>query len=107
MYIKENPKKLLTFLNFDYFKKAFDDINNNNYGKLKNIGIIYSYSFLRINLYYFVNLQINYNDLRDISLIHNFLYNKSNSELDKMIILYIAKIFTLFDAQEYFLNKLF
>ena len=105
-FIIQNPKLLLTSLNFSYFKKAFDDINNNNHGKLKNISILYLFSYIRCFLYYFVKYQLNdNNENMNLNEIHAYLYSKSNSNLGKMIILYITKLFGLFDKQNYFFNQ--
>ena len=103
-FIKNNPELLLTWLNFEYFKKIFDHINGNDYGKLKYIGIIFIFSYLRSYLYHFVKFQLE-NREADLSEIHNFLFNKSNSDLGKLIILYIAKIFTINGKQKYFLEE--
>ena len=101
--IRKNPILLLTNINFDYFKKAFDNINN--FEKLKNLDIIYYFSYLRTYLYYFVKFQIkNKNEIGGLEKIHDFLYNNSNSGLGKMILLYIAKLFILNDKQEYFFD---
>ena len=105
-FIKDNPTLLLTWLNFDYFQKSFDDIDNNNFGKLQYLGIIYLFSYLRIYLYYFVKFQLDRNNANDnLFQIHDYLFDKSNSDLGKMIILYIGKIFTLYERQQYFLDE--
>ena len=95
---------LLTGLNLDYFKKASNRIKNNNFGKLKNLSIIFYFAYIRCYLYYFVNLQLKYKDLGDLSPVHRILYEQSNSNLGKMINLYIAKIFILMNKGEYFLD---
>ena len=103
--IKSNENILLTGLNFDYFRKAYNDINNNNnFGKLKNLGIIFNYTFIRCYLTYFVNYQINRRNL-DCSRIHNFLHDSFNSHLGKMILLYISQVFIINNKKEYFLNE--
>ena len=104
--MKENKDKILilTGLNFDYFQRACNDINNNNYGKLKNLGMIFNFAFIRCYLYYFVKLQLEFKELGDLSRLNQNLLNISNSNLGKMIILYIAKIFILQKKKEYFLN---
>ena len=104
-YIKDNPILLLTEINFDYYLKACTDINNEEFGELNNFGMIFNYSFIRIYLYYFVKYQIQNNNIGDLSRIHNNLINISESELGKMIILYIAKLFILNGQKDYFLKE--
>ena len=104
--IQENPSSLLLGLNFEYYSKAYNDINNNNLGSLNNIGMIFYYSFIRCYLYNFVKFQIeNKNNDIDFSPLHKNLYDISNSISGKMIILYIAKLFILNNEKDYFLNK--
>ena len=95
---------ILTGLNFDYFQRACNDINSNSYGKLKNLGIIFYFAFIRCYLYYFVKLQIEFKELGDLSRLNQNLFDISNSNLGKMIILYIAKIFIINNKKEYFLK---
>ena len=104
-YIKEAPSLLLTGLNFDYLKRACNDINTNDFGKLKYLGEIFCFSFIRCYLYHFVKLQLKKKDLGDLSPIHSEFVNISNSELGKMIILYIANIFIINNKKEDFMNK--
>ena len=105
-FIRKSPKLALISLNFDYFQKAFDDINNNDYGKLKYIGIIYLFAYCRCFLYHFVMHEIhNSDDNSNLNEIHKYLFSKSNSNLGKMIILYIAKLFILFEKQKYFFTE--
>ena len=104
-FIKENPALLLTGLNFKYFLKTYNDIKNKNFGKLPTLGMIFCYSFLRCYLYYFVKLQFNNKEMTDFEQIHNSLMNISGSELGKMIILYISKMFILNNEKEYFINN--
>ena len=96
---------ILTGINFHYLHKACNDIIHNNFGKLKNLGMIFYFSFIRCFLYYFVKLQIEFKDLGDLTIIHHYLFDISNSNLGKMIILYIAKLYILQDEKEYFLNN--
>ena len=96
---------ILTGLNYNYFQTACNEINNNNCGKLKNLGMIFYFSFIRCYLYYFVKLQLEFKNLGDLTQIHHYLYDISNSILGKMIILYIAKLFILQDKKEYFLKE--
>ena len=101
---EEYRKLILTGLNFNYFSKACNEINNNNFGKLKNLGIIFYFAFIRCYLYYFVKLQLDFNNFGDLTPIHHHLFDISNSSFGKLIILYIAKIFILCGKQEYFLK---
>ena len=101
----ENRKLILTGLNFNYFSKACNEINNNNFGKLKNLGIIFYFAFIRCYLYYFVKLQLDFNNFGDLTPIHHHLFDISNSSFGKLIILYIAKNFILRGKQEYFLKS--
>ena len=101
----ENKIRILNGLNYDYFKRACNEINNNNFGKLKNLGMIFYFSFIRCYLYYFVKLQIEFKELGDLTSIHHYLFDVSNSNLGKMIILYIAKLFILQDKKEFFLKE--
>ena len=103
-FIKENPVLLLTELNFGYYLKTYNDIKNKDFGKLETLGKIFYYSFLRCYLYYFVKMQINNNELKGLEPIHKNLMDISESELGKMITLYIAKIFILNNKKEYFLK---
>ena len=96
---KECPQILLTGLNFDYYRKAYTDITNNEYGELTNIGLIFNYVFIRIYLYYFFK----YHENGDLTPIHHDFYTISNSDLGKMILLYISKVFILNNKKEYFL----
>ena len=100
----ENKILILTGLNYEYFQRACNEINNNNFGKLKNIGMVFYFSFIRCYLYYFVKLQIEFKELGGLDPIHHYLFDISNSNLGKMIILYIAKLFILQDKKEYFLK---
>ena len=103
--MKDNDRILiLKGLNFDYFQRACNDINNKNYGKLKNLGIVFYFAFIRCYLYYFVKLQLEYKELGDLSPIHHNLFDISNSNLGNLIILYIAKLFILQNKKEYFLK---
>ena len=101
---EEYRKLIFTGLNFDYFVKACDDINTSNLGKLKNLGMIFYFSFIRCYLYYFVKLQLGFNNFGDLSPIHHHFFDISHSHFGKLIILYIAKNFILNDKQEYFLS---
>ena len=94
----------LTGLNFDYFQRACNEINTNTFGKLKNLGMIFYFSYIRCYLYYFVKLQLEFKDLGGLNKIHHNLFDISNSNLGKMIILYIAKIFILQGKKDFFLN---
>jgi len=55
-------------------------------------------------LYYFVKLQLDNNKLGDLNKFHQYLINCSNSNLGKLISLYISKLFFLFDKKDYYLN---
>ena len=101
----EYRKLILTGLNFDYFVKASNDINNNNFGKLHNLGMIFDFAFIRCYLYYFVKLQLEFNNFGDLTLIHHHIFDISNSDFGKLIILYIAKHFILKNKKEYFLKS--
>ena len=101
----ENKKIILTGLNYEYFQRACNEINNSNFGNLKNLGTIFYFSFIRCYLYYFVKLQIEFKELGDLTPIHHYLFDISNSNLGQMIILYIAKLFILLDKKEYFLKE--
>ena len=105
--VQENPSLLLLGLNFEYYAKACNDINNNNFGSLNNLGMIFYYSFIRCYLYNFVIFQINNkkNDIGDFSPFHKNLFDISNSSLGKMIILYIANLFIINNEKDYFLNE--
>ena len=96
---------ILTGLNYDYFLRACNEISNNKLDKLKNLGIIFYFSYIRCYLYYFVKLQLEFNDLGDLSRLHKNFFDISNSNLGKMIILYIAKIFILHNKKDHFLNN--
>ena len=96
---------ILTGLNYDYFLRACNEISNNKLDKLKNLGIIFYFSYIRCYLYYFVKLQLEFNDLGDLSRLHKNFFDISNSNLGKMIILYIAKIFILHNKKDQFLNN--
>ena len=63
IYKRKKPVLLLTELNFDYYLKVYNDIKNKVFGKMKTIGMIFYYSFLRCYLYFFVKLQINNKDI--------------------------------------------
>ena len=102
---EENQILILTGLNFDYFKKACDEINNNNFGALKNLGLVFYFSYIRCYLYYFVKLQLENHNFGDLSMIHHHLFDISKSSFGRLIILYIAKIFILNNKTEYFLNS--
>ena len=103
--MKDKDKILiLTGLNLDYFLLSCNSINNNNFGKLNNLGEVFYFSFIRCYLYYFVKLQLEFKELGDLSILHKKLYDMSNSNLGKMILLYIAKIYTFEQKKEYFLN---
>ena len=104
-FIQKSPIELLLGLNFDYYKNSFVNINNNNYGKLKTIGMIFYFAFIRCYLNYFVKLQLEERELGDLSKFHEDLLNSSNSNLGKLISLYIAKLFFLYDKKDYFLNN--
>ena len=54
---KEDRILILIGLNLDYFLRACTEINNNNYGELNNLGMIFYFSFIRCYLTYFVKLQ--------------------------------------------------
>jgi len=101
----ENKILILTGLNYHYFQRACNEINNNNFGKLKCLGMIFYFSFIRCYLYYFVKLQIEFKKLGDLNPIHHYLFDISNSNLGKMIILYIAKLFILQNKKEYFFKE--
>ena len=103
--IQTEHKKLLLGLNLKYFQKAFDKIKGNVFDKFKYIEILIYISYIRCYLYNFVELQLKFKDLDDLSPLHKFLYDKSNSNLGKMINLYIAKIFILHNEKKYFLEK--
>ncbi len=103
-FIQKSPIKLLIGLNFDYFKICGTNIEKQSYGELKNIGIIFYFSFIRCYLTYFVKLQLKEKELGDLNKIHEYLFNNSNSVLGKLISLYISKLFFLYDKKEYFLN---
>ena len=101
----DNRILILTGLNFDYFKKACDEINNNNFGPLNNLGLVFYLSYIRCYLYYFVKLQLEYNNFGDLTMIHHHLFDISKSSFGQLIILYIAKIFILNNKREYFLKS--
>ena len=67
--------------------------------------MLYYFSFIRCYLYYFVKLQIENEQLGDLSSFHEDLFKISESNLGKLISLYIAKLFFLYDKKELFLNK--
>ena len=96
---------ILTGLNYDYFLRACNEISNNKLDKLKNLGNIFYFTYIRCYLYYFVKLQLEFNDLGDLSRLHKNFFDISNSNLGKMIILYIAKIFILHNKKDQFLNN--
>jgi hypothetical protein len=104
-FIKNSPIKLLLGLNFDYYKNCCLEINKRQYGELKTLGMLYYFSFIRCYLYYFVKLQIENEQLGDLSSFHEDLFKISESNLGKLISLYIAKLFFLYDKKELFLNK--
>ena len=97
---------ILTGLNRDYFQYACNEVNNSkNLEGFKNLAIIFYFSFIRCYLYYFVKMQLEYNELGDLSPMHQKLYDMSNSNLGKMLALYIAKIFILQNKKKYFLEN--
>jgi len=104
-FIQKSPIKLLLCINFDYFKISVLSIDNQHYGELKNIGIIFYFSFIRCYLDYFVKLQLNNGDLGDLNQFHQYLVNCSNSNLGKLISLYISKLFFLYDKKDYYLES--
>ena len=103
-FIQKSPIELLLGLNFDYFKICVLNVDNQNYGKLKNIGIIFYFSFIRCYLSYFVKLQLKNREIGDLNTFHQYLLNYSNSNLGKLISLYISKLFFLYDKKDYYLN---
>ena len=80
------------------------NIDKQEYGELKNIGIIFYFSFIRCYLSCFVKLQLRNREIGDLNIFHEYLLNKSNSNLGKLILLYISKIFFLYDKRDYYLN---
>ena len=102
---KNNKIFILTGLNFDYFKTAHTKIEKKDFGKLNNLGIIFYYSYIRCYLYYFVKLQLEVKELGDLNSLHKFLSDIANSDLGKMFILYIAKLFILKDKKKYFIEE--
>ena len=100
--MKNEEYLILTGLNFDYFIKACDEINMNNFGKLKNLSLLFYIAFIRCYLFYFVEIQLNYPFFREIENIHHHIFNISNSIFGKLIILYIAKIFIIKNKKNYF-----
>ena len=104
--IKDNGKNLILIgLNLDYFQKAYTKIQTYDYGKLNNLEMIFCFAFIRVYLYYFVNLQLEFKELGNLNPLHQKLYGISNSEMGKMINLYIAKIFILKNKEKFFLEE--
>ena len=107
-YIQNSPKELLMGLNFEYFKNAYNCINSQDYGKLKKLGMIFYFSFIRCYLTHLIKLQLETldqkKDLGDLNNINKYFFDISNTPLGKMIILYMANIFIIMNKKEYFLN---
>ena len=107
-FIQNSRRELLVGINFDYFKIACNNVNNQEYGTLKNIGMIFYFSFIRCYLEYFVKLQLQAKkekkDLGDLSAINMHLYNIYNSPLGKMISLYISNLFIVNKEKDYFIE---
>ena len=107
-FVQKSDRELLLGLNFEYFKSAYTFINSQDYGKLKNLGMIFYFSFIRCYLTRLVNLQLKVlnekRDLGDLNAINKYFSDIYNSNLGKMIILYIAKIFIVNGKKDYFLN---
>ena len=75
---------------------------------MQNIGKIYYFAYCRCFLYYFVKFQLNENsDNNVLNNIHEYLYRNSGSDLGKMIILYIIRLFGLYEKekQNYFFEE--
>ena len=104
-FIEKSHKELLLGLNFDYYQNCCININEKKYGKFKNLEMIFYFSFIRCYLNYFVNLQIEEREIGDLSKFHKDLLKISNSNLGKLISLYIGKLFSLNNLEDYFLNN--
>ena len=107
-FVKDSKREILVGLNFDYFKNACNNVNNQDYGRLNNLGMIFYFSFIRCYLEYFVKLQLQAKqekkDLGDLSVINMYFFNIYNSPLGKMLSLYIANLFIVNKEKDYFLT---
>ena len=107
--IQRSRRELLLGLNFDYFKIACNNINNQEYGALKNIGMIFYFSFIRCYLEYFVKLQLQEKKekkyLGDLSEINSYLYNTYKTPIGEILSLYIANLFIVNNEKDYFLSN--
>ena len=103
--IQEHDKKnILIGLNLDYFQTAFNKIKELDFGELSILGMIFYFSYIRCYLHYFVEFQLKFKNLDGLNPVHKFLYDISDSNLGKIINLYIAKIFIHNDKMKYFFN---
>ena len=102
-FMQKSPEEILLGLNFEYFKRSNNIINSQEFGKLKTIGMIFYFSYIRCYLNYFVKLQIENNKLGDLSEIHKYLIDKS--KLGLLVILYIAQLFIIYNKRQYFFEE--
>jgi len=110
--IQKSERELLIELNFDYFGIACGNINNQEYGALKNIGMIFYFSFIRCFLEYYVKVQLQTKeekkkDLWILSRINESLYyakDKYHKPIGEILYLYITNLFIVNNKKDYFLN---
>ena len=98
-FIQKSPEALLIGLNFEYFKTSCNYINGQEFGKLKTLGMIFYFSYVRCYLYHFVKLQIENKNFGEIKEIHKYLMD--NTELGLLLILYISNLFISYDKKKY------
>ena len=83
-------------------------MNIKNFETYKTLDMLYYIAFIRVYLFYFVDLQLkisNADDIEEMNKFHENLFNIINSNLGKLISLYIGKLFILKNEGNYFMNK--
>ena len=109
-FIKRSPYKVLTGLNFKYFKESCRNIINQDFANFKILTMIFYYAFTRCYLYYFVKMEyqvhVERKFLNNLNDFHRNLYDINEQDLGKLISLYIGKLFHFYEVDnKYFLNE--